>query len=375
MTTEHLRDEMRAGATSFWEVEALASPKPVLGDVPLCFTPGVDLSRPFGSWKTAYHPTAKVLSDVALAKSPQVLAAELPPYVGVFAPGFSVSGYSVACDGTAWTTGGCLWELSAPSQIPWQPAKFELAVSLCDSWCKGYYHFSHEHLPRVALVYDLLESGDATLVLPYAMNSFQKQFFVDILGIKRIFTGSASAAVLLHPSPMRCGNTFSGTLHLFRQIVFRRLGLGNMNVTSATGRKMRLVFAERSKGSRMPSNYQAIKASIERRFAHQVEFATTQGREATEAQVRLFHTADIVLGPHGANLANMMFMRPGTHVVEMASLAKGNMCYYTTAVRVGLVYHLVPHHQGKDARYDLDAEVVERHVAHALAALSEKHHA
>jgi capsular polysaccharide biosynthesis protein len=243
-------------------------------------------------------------------------------------------------------------------------------VTLCDAWCKGYYHFTHEHLPRVALVHPLLVSGQAALALPQAMNEFQRQFFVEVLGIKRILTGAVRGDTVLHPSPMRCGNTFSGTLHLFRRLALSRLNVSFAD--PAPDRKLRLVFAERSKGSRMASNYALIKQHIIDRFDAEVEFATTGGREHVAKQVVMFAKADIVLGPHGANIANSMFMRPGAHVIEMASLAKGNMCYYTTAVRVGLHYHLVPHMKGKDAAYTLDEAVVAEHVAVAVAQLRGK---
>uniref|UniRef100_A0A7S1KYC6 Glycosyltransferase 61 catalytic domain-containing protein n=1 Tax=Neobodo designis TaxID=312471 RepID=A0A7S1KYC6_NEODS len=364
LTTFGVYNQTKLAVSALWSVRTVEHA--VLGPVPICLTPNVDLAKPFGAWGAFFinKTTKKRPSPL------QLLPSEPPPHVAVVSPGVSASGYTITCEGVALTAGGCLWELSAPRPLPWQAAvPARIVVSLCDAWCKGYYHFTHEHLPRVALVHPLLVSGEAVLALPHRMNSFQQQFFEDILGIKRIEVGTVAGGVVLHPSPMRCGNTFSGTLHLFRRLVFSRLNITH-RLSAQRGAKLRLLFAERSKGSRMATNYKAIKSHLMSRFQHKLDFNTTTGREHVMDQINLFARADIVLGPHGANLANSMFMRSGSHVVEMASMAKGNMCYYTTAVRVGLQYHFVPHMNGKDAAYVLAPELIERHIQEAIARIS-----
>lgn len=367
-----LFEAFQTEASSIWVDRVLPVTSSVMGEVPILLTPGVDLTVPFGSWSVTFRdPTEFQGSRRALkSASPiQLMPPEPPPFVAVFAPGFTTLGNSVSCGGSLFTTGGCLWE-SGRLVESWPTvasAVLPQAVALCDAWCKGYYHFTHEHLPRVALVHGLLASGNATLVLPFAMNDFQRQFLHGILGVQRIRVGAAFARLLLHPAPMRCGNTYSGTLHRFRAIVFRRL---NLSMPFDSGLPPMLLFAERSKYSRMARNYDAIKAAVVDKFKGRLTFVTTQGREHVAQQVRWFHAASIVLGPHGANLANAMFMRPGAHLLEMASMRKGNMCYYTTAMRVGLRYHFIPHLQGKDDAYDLDPHLVMQHVERALLDLS-----
>ena len=102
------------------------------------------------------------------------------------------------------------------------------------------------------------------------------------------------------------------------------------------------------------------------------DFSTTAGETDASHQVRLFHGADIVVGPHGANIANMMWMRHGTHVVEMASAKKGNMCYYSTAGRINVTHQLLLHNQGKDSKYDVDYPELRAHFVFALNAVREK---
>ena len=48
--------------------------------------------------------------------------------------------------------------------------------------------------------------------------------------------------------------------------------------------------------------------------------------QTTLEQVKLFNRADMVIGPHGANLANIMWMRHGAAVVEFMSFKYGVFC-------------------------------------------------
>ncbi len=54
-----------------------------------------------------------------------------------------------------------------------------------------------------------------------------------------------------------------------------------------------------------------------------------------EQQVSLMGEAEIVCGPHGAGLTNMIFCRPGTHVVEFADLGFPNPNFYAMSAALG----------------------------------------
>ena len=53
-------------------------------------------------------------------------------------------------------------------------------------------------------------------------------------------------------------------------------------------------------------------------------------------QIRMFYSADAVVGAHGGGLANLVFCRPGTVVVEC--FHKVNPCYYVLAGLAGCRY-------------------------------------
>lgn len=353
--------------------------------------------KKFGNWHVTF-----VEDPNKAHSSPQRVPAEPEMSVALFRHAIVSYGNVVTCHGSMFTAGGCLWE--GPSHGALAAAqnhevKNIIAVALCDGWCRGYYHFSHEHLPRIAMVHDLLvHNPHARLVLSHSPVSFAKQFYTDILGIpkEKILVAGGNglkAGVVALPTPMRCGNAFTSALVGLRRIVLAKvvpqfhphhLGVAvpredvedveenefPPTYTRNNGR-IRILFAERAKLSRMPRNWDELKNYIKEEFARVAEFEETQGKEHAREQVLRFYRSDIVLGPHGANLANIMFMRPGRHVLEMASAKDGNLCYYSTAMRVNLTHHLVLHDKGKDSHYTLTKEILKKHLQNAIEAVKD----
>lgn len=60
-----------------------------------------------------------------------------------------------------------------------------------------------------------------------------------------------------------------------------------------------------------------------------------------ERQKALFSEADVVVAPHGAGLANLVFARPGTQVIELFKFGQVNQCYERLSTVCGLDYQSV----------------------------------
>jgi capsular polysaccharide biosynthesis protein len=58
-----------------------------------------------------------------------------------------------------------------------------------------------------------------------------------------------------------------------------------------------------------------------------------------EEQVRLFNSAKIIVSPHGAGLANLVFCQPGTKIIEVFSQGWIGTMYYDLAQKLGLDYY------------------------------------
>ena len=111
----------------------------------------------------------------------------------------------------------------------------------------------------------------------------------------------------------------------------------------------RIYISREAASSRKVSNYPDVLDVLSR---HQVTPFVLEGMPLA-TQVDLFSKADLVVAEHGAGLANIAFMRPGSFVVELlpeplatrmvyryiAAHGRLNYCYGTTPVAPGWQWH------------------------------------
>lgn len=58
-------------------------------------------------------------------------------------------------------------------------------------------------------------------------------------------------------------------------------------------------------------------------------------------QARLFFSANIIITPHGAGLANLVFCQPKTKIIEFFSPNYLNLCYWVISNQIGLEYYYI----------------------------------
>lgn len=209
--------------------------------------------------------------------------------------------------------------------------RIEATVAVIATFRSGtYYHWLFDTLPRLDL---LRQSGIAfdRLVVPTG-KVFQRETLAQ-LGVdpRRIVAPAdehIEASRLVVPSlPGLTGNPPRWAATFLRRSFLPCAG------AETRGRKR--IFVSRARaGTRRVIGEDELVRRLERRGFAAVTLETLSFAE----QVRLFAAADIVVGPHGSGLANIVFCRPGTQVVELFSVHYVNVMYWALANELGLRY-------------------------------------
>jgi hypothetical protein len=104
------------------------------------------------------------------------------------------------------------------------------------------------------------------------------------------------------------------------------------------GRSRRLLISRSDATTRRVTNEAALWQALEPEGFELVHL----GGLAFEEQVAAFADAEVVIGPHGAGFANLLFAGPGTRVVELQHPGAARSHYRRLAELLGLVHTDVP---------------------------------
>ena len=107
--------------------------------------------------------------------------------------------------------------------------------------------------------------------------------------------------------------------------------------TSPSSKRDRVVYISRTHSSRSPTN----EALLETELASRGVFIAKLEAMPIAEQVRLVAQSSVVIGPHGAGLANVAFMNPGSRVIEMSSGDRFEGCYRRICALNDLNYQFV----------------------------------
>jgi len=106
-----------------------------------------------------------------------------------------------------------------------------------------------------------------------------------------------------------------------------------MYATSAGPLRRRLFVARRGP-TRMIHNLAQVQARLS---TFGFETVYLEGMSVRD-QILLFQSADFVIGPHGAGLANLLFCQPETKVIELTPTVEMRPFFWLTSQKLGLVY-------------------------------------
>lgn len=192
-----------------------------------------------------------------------------------------------------------------------------LAVAHNASW-RNYYHFT---MQTAFAAWQWLRSDlsrDSVLLTPPGLTQWQEEMF-RMIGVrpKQRFTPHQLVDVVIPPTAYVMLDAFSAgpggpvpaELPAFARRLLQMCVPGHPQVSPP-----RRIYITRRGGKRRPMTNEAeLESALYAAGFH----ISAMERNTVAAQAKLFRDADLIVAPHGAGLTNMIFCKPGAHLIEL----------------------------------------------------------
>ena len=223
-------------------------------------------------------------------------------------------------------------------------------------WGASYFHMTIENLPRLAAFIEFLRNHSSIRIhmsndLSQTANKRAANHAAQslaALGIdpKRMVYGTVIGRLVYLPRITPCGNGLLAEVQIlaarYHNYISKYL---NENQHSSV---VLIIRQGAQNGRNMPrSVYDQIQTMLTKLLVNsrlKLETFDDKKRLSFSETLRLFYRARMVIGLHGAGLANVIYSRPGTVVIEMLCQPSSevNPCYIHTAGILGHRYHAIP---------------------------------
>lgn len=205
-------------------------------------------------------------------------------------------------------------------------------------WSDQVFHALVENGPRLAVYHQYL-LAHPDIQIGMAINPFTVAL-MEFLGFSkdRLVSLPVNARQFLLPQPsLYCGNPLYTDLTHFRHVILHQLSLYQPEWRHQPPRNTILII-QRSR-RRLLQHDELVRA-LQVAFPHRpIQIYSDNPPPSLAESFRLFHDAKVVIGPHGAGLANLVASRPGTVVIEYLAHRGINYCYAVLSEMMGLEYH------------------------------------
>ena len=240
------------------------------------------------------------------------------------------------------------------SQIPC----YDEVYVITQYWGNAVFHRMTEIVPRLVLCLQFLNAHPEIRILGPEVGGRLAQL-LEIIGLakSRLITGVARAKIVYQPRATGCGFA-----NVQESQMLSRLYRDYIKRTFPSQARNRLVLIRRSGGRRFTEQKQ-IEEVLER-AARDYNLTYTlfidNPTPSLNDTMMMFHSAVIIVAPHGAGLSNVFFSQPGTYVVEgVCNLPHVNLCYQRLTHILGHHWHGVTSRGGCESVVDVSAASVE----------------
>ena len=236
---------------------------------------------------------------------------------------------------------------------------------LTHRWGGGFFHSMIETLPRLApYIQFLKDNPDVKIVVPNRLKTITTICKLLLIDVHRFVFAPLRAEIVYLPQGTPCGSALIQQTQLLSQI-YRNFTEEYLD----PGPRNKLVLIQRS-GSRHLLNHSGlveilkpIALDYDLEFAHWTDRPVPSMKEG----MKMFYEAVLVVAPHGAGEANLIFSQPGTYLIELlCNRPHVNLCYQREAIVLGHHYYGIPSKRGCERFIDVNIGLIREAVLQFL---------
>jgi len=241
---------------------------------------------------------------------------------------------------------GCIRKTmtSIPSNLKAFPL-YDEAFVISQYWGGEVFHRMVEVVPRLSLYVQFLKANTKIRIMAPDRSNRLAQL-LEIIGLQksRLVSGMVRAKIVYLPRATPCGGPNVQESQMMSQI-YRDY----VKRTFPPQPRNKMVLIRRTKGRGFKQHKEIEKLMMHAAVNYNLTYTLFRDNPVPSLNdtMVMFHSAAIIVAPHGAGLSNMLFSQPGTYIIE-GVCNPPTLCFYRLARVLGHHWHGV---MGKGSCY------------------------